>query len=256
MSYETITFEKEDNVCILSLNRPERLNAMNNKMFEEIKDALDRVKDDAEIRACIITGAGRAFSSGGDFSFDQSQAGKEIDLSQKELVLKLIKLNKPIIAAVNGLALGAGMNLALNCDLVYASDKAEFGTFFIKRAITPEMSSTFLLPYIVGIHKAKELIFFGDRFSAHEAKNIGLINDVFPDDTFMSKVKELAKRLAKGPTLAIGLAKEAIHNLLMDQIVKALDNEAESLLKTFKSEDFAESLLSFMEKREPKFKGV
>ncbi|WXG41947.1 MAG: enoyl-CoA hydratase [Candidatus Freyarchaeum deiterrae] len=255
MNPETIIFEKEDNVCIITLNRPERLNAMNGKMFEEIKDALDRINADDEIRAVIITGAGKAFSSGGDFAFDSSQAGKKIDLSQKELVLKLINVNKPFIAAVNGMALGAGMNLALNCDLIYASDKAEFSTFFIRRAITPEMASTYLLPRIVGMQKAKELIFFGDKISAQEAKNIGLINDVFPDDIFISKVKKLAERLSKGPTLAIGLAKKAIHSLLMDKIINALDNEEENLIKTFGSEDFKESLLSFMEKREPKYKG-
>lgn len=257
MIYETLLFEKDQNVCTMTLNRPERLNAISGTMFEEIKDAFDTIRDDDEIRAVIITGAGKAFSSGGDFKIDYSQAqeGKEIDVSQKELVLKLININKPFIAAVNGLALGAGMNLALNCDLIYASDKAEFGTFFIKRAIIPEMSSTYLLPRIVGIHKAKELIFFGDKISAETAKEIGLINDVFPDDLFITKVKEIANRLAKGPTYAIGLAKQAINGLLMDKIKQALENEAESLFKAFDSEDFIESLLSFMEKREPKFRG-
>jgi 2-(1,2-epoxy-1,2-dihydrophenyl)acetyl-CoA isomerase len=112
-----------------------------------------------------------------------------------------------------------------------------------------------LLPRNVGIHKAKELIFFGDKISAKEAKSIGLINDVFPDDVFMEKVKELAQRLAHGPTYAIGLAKRAIHALLMDKITQALDNEAANLWKAFDSEDFTESLLSFMEKREPNYKG-
>ncbi|MHA1427990.1 MAG: enoyl-CoA hydratase/isomerase family protein [Candidatus Helarchaeota archaeon] len=257
MMYETIILEKEDNFCILIFNRPHRKNAISGLMFEEIKDALDIIENDAEIRAAIITGAGDAFSSGGDFKIDYSEAeeGKEIDVSQKGLVLKLINIDKPIIAAVNGLALGAGMNIALNCDLIYASEKAEFGTFFIKRAIIPEMSSTYLLPRILGIHKAKELIFFGDKFSAQKAKEIGLINDVFPDEDFLPKVKEIAKRLANGPTFAIGLAKRSINSLLMDKIKQALETEAENLFKTFDSEDFIESLLSFMEKREPKYKG-
>ncbi len=257
MQFETLLFEKEGSVCILTLNRPERLNAISGTMFEEIKSALDQIKADDEIRVVVITGAGRAFSSGGDFKIDYSQAGQteDIDVSQKELVLKLITIDKPIIAAINGLALGAGLNIALNCDLVYASETAEMGTFFIKRAITPEMASTYLLPRNVGIHKAKELIFFGDKISAQEAKAIGLINDVFPDDVFMEKVKELAQRLAHGPTFAIGLAKRAIHALLMDKITQALDNEAANLWKAFDSEDFTESLLSFMEKRETNYKG-
>jgi 2-(1,2-epoxy-1,2-dihydrophenyl)acetyl-CoA isomerase len=257
MQFETLLFGKEGNVCILTLNRPERLNAISGTMFEEIKSALDHLKGDDEIRAVIITGAGKAFSSGGDFKIDYSQAGQteDIDVSQKELVLKLIGIDKPIIAAINGLALGAGLNIALNCDLVYASETAELGTFFIKRAITPEMASTYMLPRLVGIHKAKELIFFGDKISAKEAKAIGLINDVFPESIFMERVKGLAQRLAHGPTFAIGLAKRAIHTLLMDKIIQALDNEAANLWKAFDSEDFTESLLSFMEKREPNYKG-
>ncbi|MHA1268702.1 MAG: enoyl-CoA hydratase/isomerase family protein [Candidatus Helarchaeota archaeon] len=257
MTYETILFEKKEKVCTLTLNRPKRKNAINGTMFDEIKDALNKIENDNEIRAAIITGAGNAFSSGGDFKIDYSEAeeGKEIDVSQKGLVLKLININKPIIAAVNGLALGAGMNIALNCDLIYASDKAEFGTFFIKRAIIPEMSSTYLLPRIVGIHIAKELIFLGDKFSAQKAKEIGLINDIFPHDIFMSKVNEIATRLANGPTFAIGLAKKAINNLLLDKIKQALETEADYLFKTFDSEDFIESLLSFMEKRKPNYKG-
>jgi 2-(1,2-epoxy-1,2-dihydrophenyl)acetyl-CoA isomerase len=257
MQFETLLFRKEGNVCILTLNRPERLNAISGTMFEEIKSALDQIKADDEIRAVVITGAGKAFSSGGDFKIDYSQAGQteDIDVSQKELVLKLINIDKPIIAAINGLALGAGLNIALNCDLVYASETAEVGTFFVKRAITPEMASTYMLPRLVGIHKAKELIFFGDKISAQEAKAIGLINDVFPEGIFMEKVKGLAQRLAHGPTFAIGLAKRAIHALLMDKIVQALDNEAANLWKAFDSEDFTESLLSFMEKREPNYKG-
>ena len=257
MEFETLLFKKEGSLCVLTLNRPERLNAISGKMFEEIKIALDQIKVDDEIRAAIITGAGKAFSSGGDFKIDYSQAGQteDIDVSQKELVLKLINIDKPIVAAINGLALGAGLNIALNCDLVYASENAEMGTFFIKRAITPEMGSTYLLPRLVGIHKAKELIFFGDKISAKEAKAIGLINDVFPNDVFIDRVKELAQRLARGPTFAIGLAKRAIHTLLMDKITQALDIEAENLWKAFDSEDFSESLLSFMEKREPSYRG-
>jgi 2-(1,2-epoxy-1,2-dihydrophenyl)acetyl-CoA isomerase len=257
MGFETLKFEKEGNVCVLTLNRPERLNAISGTMFEEIKTALDQIQNDSEIRSALVTGAGKAFSSGGDFKIDYSQAGQteDIDVSQKQLVLKLLNVDKPIIAAINGLALGAGLNIALSCDLVYASESAEMGTYFIKRAITPEMGSTYMLPRLVGIHKAKELIFFGDKITAQEAKSIGLINDVFPDNVFMKKVKELAQRLAHGPTFAIGLAKKSIHRLLLDKITEALDGEASNLWKAFDSEDFSESLLSFMEKREPNYRG-
>jgi 2-(1,2-epoxy-1,2-dihydrophenyl)acetyl-CoA isomerase len=260
--FETILFDKEDNVCTITFNRPDRKNAINAKMFQEIKEALDLISEDREIRAAIITGAGDVFSSGGDFSMDFNQADAPesqeaaADVSQKNLVLKLVTTLKPIIAAVNGLALGAALNIALNCDLVYAAESAELGTFFMKRALPPEMSSSYLLPRLVGIHKAKELIFFGDKIPAQEAKSIGLINDVFPDEVFMEKVKELASRLAKGPTITIGLVKKAIHDLLMDKTVQALDIEAENMFKAFDTLDFSEGVLSFIEKRDPDFKGA
>ncbi|MFX0007042.1 MAG: enoyl-CoA hydratase/isomerase family protein, partial [Candidatus Hermodarchaeota archaeon] len=158
-------------------------------------------------------------------------------------------------AAINGLALGGGLNIALNCDLIYAADNAELGTFFMKRAIIPEMSSTYLLPRIIGIHKAKELIFFGDKFSAQEAFKMGLINGVFPADEFMNKVMNIAEKLAKGPTYSIGLAKLAINEILEDKTIQALEKEADALFKAFDSEDFTEGLLAFFEKRDPKFLG-
>ncbi|MFW9783311.1 MAG: enoyl-CoA hydratase/isomerase family protein, partial [Candidatus Heimdallarchaeota archaeon] len=184
------------------------------------------------------------------------QSGEiEIDVSQKRIVLKLQRTPKPIIAAINGLALGGGLNIALNCDLIYASDKAELGTFFMKRAIIPEMSSTYILPRAVGIHKAKELIFFGDRFSAQEALKIGLINGIFPANKFMESVIEVAEKLARGPTYSIGLAKLVINKLLEHKTIKALESEAEALFKAFDSEDFTEGLLAFFEKRDPNFLG-
>jgi 2-(1,2-epoxy-1,2-dihydrophenyl)acetyl-CoA isomerase len=271
MEFKYLLFEVRNNIAVITFNREYKLNAINGKMFDEIYDALDKIANNKEIRAAIITGKGRAFSTGGDFNQasqgmtgdidsvengGKMQSGElEIDVSQKRIVLKLQRTPKPIIAAINGLALGGGLNIALNCDLIYASDKAEFGTYFMKRAIIPEMSSTYILPRLVGIHKAKELIFFGDKFSAQEALNIGLINGVFSADSFMDDVMEVARRLAKGPTYSIGLAKIAINKLLEERTIKALENEAEALFKAFDSEDFTEGLLAFFEKREPDFLG-
>ncbi|MBD3214575.1 MAG: 2-(1,2-epoxy-1,2-dihydrophenyl)acetyl-CoA isomerase [Candidatus Lokiarchaeota archaeon] len=271
MEYKYIIFELENNIAIITFNREDKLNAINGRMFDEIYDAMERIEVEKDIRAAIMTGKGRAFSTGGDFNqASQGMAGDidsvedggkmqtgetEIDLSQKRIVLKMQKTPKPLIAAINGLALGGGLNIALNCDLVYASENAELGTYFMKRALIPEMSSTYILPRIVGIHKAKELIFFGDRFSAHEALEMGLLNDVFPETIFMEKVKDIAHRLAKGPTYSIGLAKLTINKILEENIIRALELEAENLLKTFDSEDFTEGLLAFFEKREPDFLG-
>ncbi|MFX0034581.1 MAG: enoyl-CoA hydratase/isomerase family protein [Candidatus Hermodarchaeota archaeon] len=271
MEFKYLLFEVKNNVGIIKFNREDKLNAINGKMFDEIYDALDEIANNKEIRAAVITGKGRAFSTGGDFNqASQGMAGdvdsvedggkmqsgeQEIDVSQKRIVLKLQRTPKPIIAAINGLALGGGLNIALNCDLIYASDEAELGTFFMKRAIIPEMSSTYILPRILGIHKAKELIFFGDRFSAQEAQKMGLINGVFPANEFMDRVVDIAEKLARGPTYSIGLAKLAINKLLEEKTLKALENEAEALFKAFDSEDFTEGLLAFFEKREPDFLG-
>lgn len=271
MDFKYVIFEVRNNIALIKFNREHKLNAINGKMFDEIYDALDEISKNKDIRVAIITGKGRAFSTGGDFNqASQGMAGDvdkvedggemqsgnlEIDVSQKRIVLKMQKTPKPIIAAINGLALGGGLNIALNCDLIYAADNAELGTFFIKRAIIPEMSSTYILPRIVGIHKAKELIFFGDRFSAQEAFNMGLINGVFPSSQFMDKVFQIAEKLAKGPTYSIGLAKLTINKLLENKIIEALESEAEALFKAFDSEDFTEGLLAFFEKRDPQFLG-
>ncbi|GAB4307700.1 MAG: enoyl-CoA hydratase-related protein [Promethearchaeota archaeon] len=257
MEFETILFEKDGGVATITLNRPRRKNAMNGRMFEELPVAFKAVEVDPEVRVAVVTGAGDSFSSGGDFSMDYGEAkeGQEPDVSQKALVLQLASIPKPIIAAVNGLALGAGLSLALNCDLVYASEDAELGMFFVKRAITPEMSTTYLLPRLVGVHRAKELIFFGDRIGAREAAAIGLINAAFPAETFMAEVLARARRLAAGPMLAIGLAKTLIHDLLRDKVAQALDAEADALFRCFETQDFLESVLAFMDKREPKFTG-
>ncbi|MHA1491678.1 MAG: enoyl-CoA hydratase/isomerase family protein [Promethearchaeota archaeon] len=271
LEFRYLLFEVKNNVATITFNRENKLNAINGVMFDEIYVALDEVANNKEIRAAIITGKGRAFSTGGDFNqASQGMAGdvdsiedggkmqsgeKEIDVSQKRIVLKMQRTPKPIIAAINGLALGGGLNVAINCDLIYAAESAELATFFIKRAIIPEMSSTYLLPRIVGIHKAKELIFFGDKFSAQEALDMGLINGVFPDNQFEEKVTDIAEKLAKGPTYSIGLAKLAINKVLEDKTIQALEIESDSLFEAFDSEDFTEGLLAFFEKREPEFLG-
>ena len=271
MEFKYLIFEVKNHVAIITFNREYKLNAINGKMFDEIYEALDEVSKNKDIRAVIITGKGRAFSTGGDFNQasegmagdvdsvedgGKMQSGElEIDVSQKRTVLKLQQTPKPIIAAINGLALGGGLNIALNCDLIYAVDNAELGTFFMKRAVIPEMSSTYILPRIVGMHKAKELIFFGDRFSAQDALKMGLINGLFPAEELMEEVMVIAKKLAKGPTYSIGLAKLAMNKVLEDKTLLALENEADALFKAFDSEDFTEGLLAFFEKRDPNFLG-
>lgn len=266
--YETIIYEVEDGVAVITLNRPEVLNAFNTKMNSELKDALRRASEDPEVRAIIITGAGRAFCSGADVKEFASgvalEAFKGVDEDEEKLEwlleelispYHLIRVEKPIIAAVNGVAVGFGMNLCINCDIVIASDKASFGEFFVKMGILPDMNGCFILPRLIGVHRAKELIFTGDMIDAREAERIGLVNRVVPHEELMPTAKELARKLAERPPLAIGLAKRLIHEGYGELFDRSLRQELRYQARLYASEDHKEAARAFLEKRKPVFKG-
>jgi len=262
--FETIIYEVEDGVATITLNRPEVLNAFNPQMNQDLKEALRMSKEDENVRAVIITGAGRGFCSGADVkSFAEGVALEAFQkmVENEELMdqlispYDLIRVEKPIIAAVNGVAVGFGMNLCINCDIIIASEKASFGEFFVKMGILPDMNGCFILPRILGIHKAKELIFTGERIDAKEAERIGLVNKVVPHDQLMPTVRELARKLAEKPPLAIGMAKRLIHEgygKLFDEMLK---QEIRYQAQLYASEDHREAALAFLEKRKPVFKG-
>ena len=269
--FEDILYEKEDNgICTITFNRPKRRNALSYVTFLEIRTALDDMEKDKNARVLIMTGSpeGRAFSSGGYFNMKKmTQIPEEImkdidlmDIAQKKTCMKLWNFNKPVIAAINGLALGAGFTMPLvGADLIYMADDAEtyIGLIFVKRAIIPEFGLSFLLPLYVGFQKAKEILYFGEKIYAKEAEKLGLINKSVPPEELMAIVREKAKDLIppKGPSSALKLMKKTMHDYFRDILSKTLDKENEALRAAFKTHDFRESTKSLKDKKDPIFKG-
>lgn len=255
--YETILYEKKDKVLVITLNRPERFNAINIQMNADLKNSLNEAKEDSDIRAIVITGAGKAFCAGADVQDFASGKFRE-DVSEGNVTIHpydFFRLYKPIIAAVNGVAVGFGTNLTLSCDIIYASEKASFGEFFIRMGLIPDMNGSFLLPKFIGVHKAKELIFSGKRIFADEALKIGLVNAVFPHEELLPKTMEFANHLAEQAPLALALSKEAVNRGYDRVFGKMLKVEEEFQAKCYASEDHKEAATAWVEKRKPFFKG-
>ena len=258
IEYETILYEKKDMVAIITLNRPDKLNAINLQMNRDLVDVLETAKEDDGVRSIVITGAGRAFCAGadvGEFANGDFQRGNKKGKSRLIHPYNLFRLNKPIIAAVNGVAVGFGMNLTISCDIVFASETASFGEFFIRMGIIPDMNGSLLLPMLVGVHKAEELIFSGKRIYAEEALRIGLVNQVFPQEELIPKTMEFAQNLAEQAPLALALSKQAIHKGYEKIFDEMLAIEEEYNAKCYASEDHREAARAFVEKRKPVFKG-
>lgn len=258
MDYKTIIYEKNENgVALITLNRPEKLNALDLLMSWEIREVLKEIGNNKKVKSVIFTGKGRAFSSGMDLNLEMDLPTEATinldDISMKSLTLDLFDLDKPTIAAVNGIAVGAGWNFAQICDLVYVSENATMGYSFVKRAIVPEFGSTYLLPRSVGIHKAKELMFFGDMFDAKKALELGLVNKVLPAEELMPEVMRKAEQLARAPSLSLKLMKKIMNSQIRENISHALDLENEGLYETMSSADFFESIIAFNEKRKTRF---
>lgn len=268
--FKDILFEKEDNgIVTVTLNRPERKNALSPLTLLELWYAVDIAEKDKDIRVMILTGSeeANAFCSGGYFSTKDLKREippehlNEVDLrdmASKKLCLKFWDFSKPVLAAMNGLAVGGGFTLPVVCaDLVYASEDSWFGLYFIKRAVMPDFATSFLLPFIVGFQKAKELFYFGDKITAHEAEKLGFVNKVLPREELMTYAREQALRLIppKGPSKSITLMKKTMHAYFKDIIEKQLDLENKGWIKTLISKDFSESLKALQEKRDSVFIG-
>ncbi len=257
MDYEFLNFKIEENVGILTINRPKALNALNIQLMEEIDEILHLIEVDKEIRALIITGVGKAFIAGADITTMEPMnydEGKNYGFKGSTLFRKIETLNIPVIAAVNGFALGGGNELMLACDIVIASDKAKFGQPEVSLGVTPGFGGTQRLPRIVGIRKAKELIFSGRIFGADEAEKIGLVNKVVAHEELMNTAKIMAENYAKMAPIAIKYAKKAINEGIQTDIENALKIENEYFGKCFSTQDQEEGMKAFLEKRKASFK--
>ena len=260
----TILTEKANHVLTVTLNRPERLNAIGTTMRRELLAALEEAAGDHDVRVVAITGAGRAFSAGGDVKemHDRredtgggSATPAEIPPVRDRILALIRSMPKPVLAVVNGPAVGAGMNLALGCDLRIASERAMFGQVFVKRGLHPDWGGTFLLPRLVGPAKACELIFGGDMIAAQEALALGLVNRLVPHDELAGAAANWAETLAAGPPVAIGLAKRAIYRNQEADLASALEYEAYAQGVVWGTEDAGEGIRAFLEKRPANFQG-
>lgn len=259
MTYENILYNLEDGALTITLNRPEVLNAFNSKMGLELLDALKKAERDSAVRAVVLTGAGRGFSSGEDLKAREAEGATGLGAVLREryipIVLKIRNMEKPVLGSINGVAAGAGCSLALACDMRIASEKASFVEAFVRVGLVPDAGSSYFLPQLVGLGKAFELAFLGDVVQAEEALRIGLVNRVVPHEELESATRELAMRLAKSPTKAIGLAKRTINRALTMDLEQLLEYEAHAQEIAGKTEDHVEGMAAFLEKRPANFSG-
>jgi len=258
----SLLFRVENGVGWIVLNRPEARNAMNAEMRQAYLDALARCGEDDAVRAVVLTGTGKGFCTGADLSGPRGQgpsgpgAGREVMKgSSQRLIRALWELEKPVIAAVNGVAAGLGSHLAFASDLVIASEEARFIEIFVRRGIAIDAGGAFLLPRLLGLSKAKELVFFGDDLPAAEALRLGLVNKVVPAAELDAAAREWAERLAQGPTFAIGMSKRLLNRSLESSLETCLEEEGMAQSLVTQSEDTKEGMRAFMEKRSPSFTG-
>ncbi len=251
--------EKHGKVSIISLNLPDKLNSLEPGLREDLKAALRQFRDDAESRVAILTGQGRAFCAGGDLvELEDGMSavhGVEHMNGCNEIISLIAGIPKPIIAAVNGPAAGAGFSIAMACDLVVASSRATFMQAFTKVGLVPDMGSLYFLPRVVGMHRAKELIWTARKITADEAQQMGIVNQVVDQEELESRALDLAKRIADGPAFAIGLGKVLLSRSLESSLQDIMQYEGLAQSICMQSEDHKEGVNSFYEKRHPVFKG-
>lgn len=254
---ELLVDRSENGVVTLTLNRPQVRNAVSFPMWEGLRRVFQEVRETDSDRVLVVTGAGGSFCAGADLAGDGSAPRLSLNAMHtvSAAALALHEVSKPAIAKVRGDAVGAGMNLALGCDLIVAAEGARFSEIFARRSLSVDFGGTWLLPRLVGLHKAKELALFGDIISAKEAEGMGIVNRVVPDGELDDFVAAWADRLAAGPPLALQLTKRMLTNSSSHSFAEALDYEAAAQSVNFASDDTREGIVAFLEKRPPNFRG-
>ncbi len=267
MEYRTVILEKSDGVGTVTLNRPDALNALSSEMGRELSQAIEEVLSDPESRVLVLAGTGRAFCAGEDV---KERPGDSAEVRKRQTPLAKLATGprgstrfaenlrtsvKPSIASVNGFAVGQGLSIAMSCDIRIASEQAQFGAIWVRRGIPPESSGAFLLTQLVGPAKACELIFAGKMIDAREAERIGLVNEVVPADRLQEATRDLARSIADGPPVAIGVAKMMVYQALETNLAVQGRLEFFGQDYSFRTEDREEGIRSFLEKRPPNFKG-
>lgn len=259
---EEVLISREGAVEVITLNRPEKYNAFSFTMVQELGDRIEKLQFDDDVRAVVITGSGKAFCTGADLSGAGARpdAAKPVGMrittqGYSRMISAIWSLEKPVIGAINGIAAGAGCNFALSCDLLVASENARFIQVFVRRGLVADAGGTYFLPRLVGLARAKELMFTGEDVKAEKALEIGLVNRVVPHERLMDEAMDMAQGLANGPTRAIGMMKNMVNKSFESDLLTALDREASLQGIAVGTEDVVEGITSFMEKRDPEFKG-
>ncbi len=262
MSYETILYETVDQVGVITLNRPDRLNAFTRQMHEDLRDAIATASNNDNVRCLMFTGAGRGFCAGADLADGASSRGDgppDLGLSLEEQYNPLIKslrdLNMPIVAAVNGPCAGAGMSLAMACDIILAARSASFLQAFCNIGLVPDAGSTWMLPRMIGRARAAGMALLGEKLPAETAAEWGLVWKCVDDDALSQEAMAVASKLAAGPTKGLGLIRHALHKAWDNSLDSQLDLERDSQRELGRSHDFGEGVAAFLEKRAPNFKG-
>jgi len=262
MAYKDLLLEKKDGIATLTLNVPDKLNALSRKMSTSLVAAADEIAQDDEVRVVIVTGAGRGFCSGADVSAMAARPATTTPPRYERLqgtgwpIADVFpKLNKPVIAAINGPCVGAGFSLALSCDIRIASEMARFGVAQVARALVPDYGMTFYLPLAIGISRALELMFTGEMITAVEAERLGIVSRVVPPDELMKVTRELATRIAQQAPFSVELTKKMVWRGLFDGITRQIDLESYGIRIAQQTEDHQEGIRAFLEKRPPQFKG-